>query len=633
MAFEKSKFIWVDSLSGPDSYGEFFSYVTLKGGNAKIRISVDGDYALFVNGKYVKSTQYGDFEHYKIYDEIDISPFAHKGESSIGIIVWHFGAPSQRYKAYEPGLIFEVLENDKVVLASDTSILSRKSPTFKSGGCKKISSQLGFSYFYDSTKEDSFPLSLGDGFKKSVLTKKACTFFPRPIREHSLLPVVLGKLVSQNDEKTSYVFDLGKECVGFLSFSLDCESQGKITVSYGECLESGHVKRHIGDRDFSIEYIAKPGHSSHTSPMLRIACQYLEISSETPIRVEKIGVIPQSYGAKRVKRELESELDSRIYDICVNTLDACMMEHYVDCPWREQCLYAFDSRNQMLSGYIAYENGNSEYARANLLLMSKDRRRDNILSICFPAGNDLSIPSFSLHYIIALWEYLEFTNDTSLIFEVDYKIREILNTFVAQEKNGLVYKLGGTNHWSFYDWSEGLEGNLYQEDGTDSDVMICLLTIYALTAYQKICEKCTLPFAYGDFLTKLRTETRKAFFNTERGLFVFKNDGRELYHSLPNSLAITLDLVDDGEKRKIASAIKNNELFRPSLSMRAFEYDALITADYQNKSFVLDEIRKEYKKMLDFGSSTVWETSEGPSAFGNAGSLCHGWSAIAIKFL
>ena len=34
-----------------------------------------------------------------------------------------------------------------------------------------------------------------------------------------------------------------------------------------------------------------------------------------------------------------------------------MMEHYVDTPWREQCLYAFDARNQMLCGYYAFENG------------------------------------------------------------------------------------------------------------------------------------------------------------------------------------------------------------------------------------------------------------------------------------
>lgn len=37
-----------------------------------------------------------------------------------------------------------------------------------------------------------------------------------------------------------------------------------------------------------------------------------------------------------------------------------MHEHYEDYPWREQALYAFDSRNQALYGYYAF--GNYDFA-------------------------------------------------------------------------------------------------------------------------------------------------------------------------------------------------------------------------------------------------------------------------------
>ena len=39
-----------------------------------------------------------------------------------------------------------------------------------------------------------------------------------------------------------------------------------------------------------------------------------------------------------------------------------------------------------------------------------------------------------------------------------------------------------------------------------------------------------------------------------------------------------------------------------------------------------------YKIMVDSNTGTVWETIEGASAFNNAGSLCHGWSAIPIYY-
>ncbi len=61
-------------------------------------------------------------------------------------------------------------------------------------------------------------------------------------------------------------------------------------------------------------------------------------------------------------------------------------------------------------------------------------------------------------------------------------------------------------------------------------------------------------------------------------------------------------------------------------------YDALLATDMEKyKEWVLNEIRREYGKMIELGS-TVWETIDGASAFDNAGSLCHGWSAIPIYY-
>ena len=82
--FKKAKWIWYDKISSPNSYGEFFGTFTAKD-KAMIKISCDGDYTLFINGKYASSNQYGDFEHYKSVDEIDISNYIQKGENTLGI--------------------------------------------------------------------------------------------------------------------------------------------------------------------------------------------------------------------------------------------------------------------------------------------------------------------------------------------------------------------------------------------------------------------------------------------------------------------------------------------------------------------------------------------------------------------
>ncbi len=626
--FEKANWIWIGD-SQADTYGEFSAKFTSQG-NAKINISCDGDYTLFVNGKYVASGQHGDYEHYKIYDTIDITPFVSKGENTVSILVWHFGISSSRYKSYQAGVIFEILEEGKIILSSGTHILSRKSKAYKNGLCKQITSQLGFSYAYDKTKEDEWLNGDLIDFTSSQEIEKRCTFFPRPIPKQTLFPFVSAKNIFSL-EKTNFVYDLGKETVGLLSFDIEADDVTSINISYGEHLENGHVKREIHGRDFSIDYKAIRGENKYTNYMLRFACRYIEIVSEKPIKINSIGLIPQIYLQARTEINLPTDLDKQIYDICVNTLELCMMEHYVDCPWREQCLYAFDSRNQMLCGYYAFKGGNYDYARANLLLMSKDRRDDGLLSICYPCGIDLTIPSFSLYYLISVLEYIKHSGDKAFIFEVDYKLKEILNTFKNDAGYGLVKTFSGDNHWNFYDWSPCLDGSLGNSENPTPNATINLLTIIALKSYKEICQICDLKFEYVDLLNSLSTLTKEAFFDKEKMVFIDTKEQRNELE-LTNALGILSGIAPEYSEI-VANKLKNGELTSCSLSMKCFVYDALIKVNkLENKDFILNDIRKAYKPMLDFGSTTVWETKDGHNDFDGAGSLCHGWSAIPVYY-
>ncbi len=47
---------------------------------------------------------------------------------------------------------------------------------------------------------------------------------------------------------------------------------------------------------------------------------------------------------------------------------------------------------------------------------------------------------------------------------------------------------------------------------------------------------------------------------------------------------------------------------------------------------VFADIAEKWGYMLYHEATTFWETIEGSKDFGNAGSLCHGWSAIPIYF-
>ncbi|MBE6608601.1 MAG: hypothetical protein E7633_08605 [Ruminococcaceae bacterium] len=620
--FKNSKWIWISDEDKIDEYADFCDKISYSGGNTVMNISCDSDYTLYINGTFVASNQYGDFEHYKIYDLLDITPFLTIGENEIKILVHHSGYPTSRYRPAKAGLIYEIVCEDKIISYSNERILSRKNPAYVSGNKVLVSSQLGFTFAYDATKETD------EGYAGSVAVNKNCIFYPRPIKK-SVLKEKKPMTSLKTIDDCHYLIDLGSEVVGVPTLDVISDTEQKITIAYGEHIVDGGVRMKLGGRNFYYEYTAKCGQNVFTDYMLRLGCRYLEIFTEAPIKINYIGVLPQVYETVTRPCEFESELDRRIYDICINTLNLCMMEHYVDCPWREQALYACDSRNQMLCGYYAFEGKNAEYARSNLALIGEDRRDDDLLSICYPCGRGLAIPSFSLYYLIEMKEYLEYTGDVTLARKLIPKLNAICREFIKNSQNGIIQKFYDKEMWNFYDWSPYSSGTLGAAEDAPPDIAINALFIVALDCLEFMCNAADEKFIFTGIADNIRTCIRKEFL-TDDNLFTMHKGNKE-YTVLAHSLVLLANVATGDEKEFICDKIISGELIDCSLSMKLLEYEALLGVNTEKyRDFVLDEIRTNYKKMLDFGSSTVWETIKGESDFSNAGSLCHGWSAVPV---
>jgi len=262
-----------------------------------------------------------------------------------------------------------------------------------------------------------------------------------------------------------------------------------------------------------------------------------------------------------------------------------------------------------------------------LILMSKDRRNDGLLSICYPCGINLTIPSFSLYYIVAIKEYIEASGDTGIINDVNPKLTEIINAFLNNCENGLVCTFKNDCHWNFYDWSPYSDGYIESSKKGYPDAMASVLTALALNSYKKICELCTLPFTFQEKSDELKRNIKAHFFHRDKK--IFKSDSQPI--ELVNALAVVADIVTKDEAEEICQRLAAQSLIPCSLSMKCFVYDALLKTDREKYTdFVLGDIRKAYLPMTKTG--TVWETAEGARAFDNAGSLCHGWSSTPIYY-
>ena len=613
--FENSKWIWINNENNPDEYADFLiefdldSYKT-----AELGISVDGNFEAYLNGEVCAFGSCSDYPNRKYYDVFPIGDKCRKGKNTMKITIWHVGVSSSVYVTANPGLLFEIVADGKVIAASGKHVPCRRNNNYTNGLCKKITSQLGLGYRYDNSLADI------DEYLPATEVDKPCTLEPRGICNLELLERAEAEV---DDNGSRLLIDLGKETAGYLDLDFDCDEAQELLVTFGEHLdENGHAPRMIGQRDFSLGFVAKAGNNKFLGLMRRIACRYIEIEYSSPIKVGYIGLLPVRYPVSVIEKKLENELHRRIYETSVYTLECCMHEHYEDCPWREQALYSLDSRNQMLCGYVAF--GEYRYPRFNIILLSRSLK-DGLIGLTSPIDHDLPIPFFSLTFIQQVCEYVKYSGDRSILDEIGDVMETVIGTFTSSiDESGLIPAFPKPA-WNFFEWSQGNDGSWrIPNDKPRYDICLNSMYMYVLPMYDKLIGK------EPTDLSKMKSLAREMLYDGDKGLFYDSN----LVHKhsvIGNALALLAGLGDKEMAQRIINERKN--ITDNTLSMNGYLYDALLSVDKAYYSYIIADIERQYSYMLDMGATTFWETIDGASAFSNAGSLCHGWSALPIYYL
>ncbi len=441
-----------------------------------------------------------------------------------------------------------------------------------------------------------------------------------------------------------FIVDLGTETAGFLDFDVEVPTDCLMAVGWGEHIEDGRARTSNGA--YSVEIQLKAGRNEFLNTFRRFGCRYVQFFVYTnEMTVHYAGLRPAEYPLKHKKYRSGNLLRDTIYEICQNSLQHCLHEHYEDCPWREQALYCLDSRNQMLCGYYAFEE--YEAARASLELYAVSPRPDGLMRLCAPtSGDGAAIVSFSCAYIMQMAEYIAYSGDKSLAEQYFSVLTGIMETLAAQSQPcgviGCIYTPGT---WNFYEWVQHLSGYV---EGYERHLDAPLNAFYsiALKYMADICDalgKTDEATAYRALRAPLNAAIVKVFYNPEVKLFEsFDEAHRGTYHVLTQALCLLCGAADGLDNTLLFDILATNgagdhgfRVIPNTTSMNAFRFDALLRADKEKFApIILDELDREYLKMLRAGATSVWETALGAEDFGGQGngSLCHGWSALPIYY-
>ena len=319
---------------------------------------------------------------------------------------------------------------------------------------------------------------------------------------------------------------------------------------------------------------------------------------------------------------------SAIWDISLRSLRRCMHETYEDCPFYEQLQYAMDARAQILFTYAV--SADDKMARRTIDDFHRSLRYDGLTNCCWPTVTPNVIPSFSLFYIMMIYDHMMYFGDKDLVLRYLPSIDAILDFFSRNiDDRGLVGNIGGilfmNQRWSFVDWATQWERTSGVPDAVLQGpiTMESLLYAYTLDMAEKLANYVGNKERSLDCAARansIRAAVNEHCRDSE-GIYL-DGPGINMYSQHCQVWAVLSDTVPtENQKMIMEKAISEVEWVKCSVAMAFYLFRALEKSGLYDKTAALWE---PWRDMIRDNLTTCQENDT------DKRSDCHAWAALAL---
>lgn len=429
-------------------------------------------------------------------------------------------------------------------------------------------------------------------------------------------------------------YDLGRIRLGSPQITLDLPEGTVVEIGFSEFLTEGRVSPYI---NFSLgqscnwdRFIARGGEQTF-EPLTPKGARFIEVHILAPQNKVSWKTISYSergyFDTTEAQLHLGDPLLERIWQVGVETLQACTEDALIDNPTRERGEWMGDVVSiGMGITSVAYHD--LRVCRRGLQHSAECAREDGLIAGMSPGGC-VYLPTYSLQWTASSLEYFRHTRDLGYLREFWPAAKRNLEAVMAFETPK---GLGDVSGWNFVDWGYlptpggvDLACNLHYLDALRSMVRWAEIIDADSTLYRQKAEESETILKH--WLTELET-----------------SGGVEAigYHSL--TLAIRLDLFEGDRTAAIAhlkqhwansfpsnpSAYRLDDPFNSNQRLSTpyfahYLFPVLIQAG--EWEFVLEQIKTCWGWMLE-DDRTTWV-----EVFDTRWSHCHQWAGAPTWIL
>jgi len=674
-----ARWIWDGGVDRPvDAYRLFRQTFHLKDPpeRARLRITADAEYRLFVNGAYAGRGPAPNPPAHVSVDELDVARHLRRGENVLAVVVYHLGIPSFPRVLGRAGLLAQLdLPGQRIVTDSawrwrdawweptgerfspfrefTEHLDGRREPVGWSApgfndNSWKLAVELGpartFPWLKPEMRDIPLPGHSPVGPTGLLFTCSASAAIPPKqeaarelarmpgpplepsrVRNPNGLADTGGGSVEVDARGAAVVFalDFGREVSGFPEILADAERDGVvIDVGFGEGLQDGrHVTVLRQNNPDCDRFTLRSG-----SQALRVfhhrAFRYMVVAVRGGrVRLQAPRVIESTYPVRMAGRFACSDprLD-RIWEVGRHTMRMCMDQGFMDCPWRERGQYIGDG---LAEGPVAlYAFGDTQLMRRFLRQAALCQPPDGLLEPAYPSDWTLwhgrrgpwRIPGYGALWVVMVENYYRSTGDRELVQELTGTMDRLMRWFERHEgPDGLLREVP---EWNFIDWA--------QMHPQSAMACLNLQHLMALKARTELsASQAGLSGARTTRIERFEKAFEAAHWEESRGLF---RDAPNVYTVHTNALALLALVRDRDRAARIVSGLSAPDLLRPeSPYFDGFVLRALCRHGRHDQA--LGMVRQKWGRMLDSGATTFWES------YGGQWSLCHAWSCEPTAML
>ena len=519
---------------------------------AKIFISADDYYKLYLNGSFVGQGPAPAYHNCYNFNEIDVTEYLRDGENTIAVHTYYQGLINRVWQSgdFRHGLILDLEADGVTVVASDESFLTAKHTAYTA--CGKSGYDTQFMERYDSrAAECGFYKPDFDDLKWEHAQKKASADYTLVPQRSKMLVFedIMPKI--ERREGNKIFLDFGKMYVGTIFARAKGRDGEKITIKMGQELAAdGGVRYKLRCNCNYLEEWILSGGDDTLNHFDYKAFRYAEIEIEGGAEINDIKLVARHYPfeleAKLNSRFFGNEIAEQIWELCVHTQKYGIQETIQDCPDREKGFYLGDG---------CYD------AFANLVLTGDDsmvrKLIDDAFSSSFISEGLMTCMSCSFMQEIAeyplimpdlmLWHFRA-AGDIEYLRENIVKMQKVLDFYRKNYEKDYIIK--DLDRWCVVEWPKNYQDG-YAADVTEG--RICHEAHIAINAYyyraisvvNKLCTMSGLE-AYRDDEKAIYNAIIEKFYDREAHMFV---DGEEHRHIslVGNSYPFAFDMAPDGE--------------------------------------------------------------------------------------